>query len=162
MRTTFESERKEINDAAEDLARARASLEAADASAARAHAAPNDPLAEARDKQWVRVALAERRQEQAAEGHAAGNRRRARWRSIRRIFGVESRQPLPMADARGDATRRATVAFVADIAGHDEEEDLHPPRLDPRAADLDQALADEARGTRDLERPPSSGRRELP
>jgi hypothetical protein len=58
MTTTPKSESKEIQESAQDLARARASFGLAYEAATRAHAASTDPLWEARDKERARVALA--------------------------------------------------------------------------------------------------------
>lgn len=56
-------------------------------------------------------------------------------------------QRIPVAPSRPAAdeeTRRATIAFIADAAEHDEGEDLHPARLDTPANDLELALANSA------------------
>lgn len=47
-----------------------------------------------------------------------------------------------IAVAARDETHRATLAFVAEAerAGHSEEEDLHPARLDETSAALERAL----------------------
>lgn len=75
--------------------------------------------------------------------------------TIPRSARKKARAPL----AASKETHRATVAFIADIAAHDESEDLHPARLDAPAADLDAAIADEAHERTIAERTTEDGMR---
>lgn len=160
MRTTDASESREIQESAADLARARASLAAAKGASVQANAGPLDPLTELHDKQWVRVALAERRQNDAFDAQAAGERRRSRGAGLRAFLRLPPRAPpdemqtVHAVESRvtNEEAHRATVAFVAEGAPHSEAEDLHPTRLDPPAADLERALADSTLRKRNAER----------
>lgn len=161
MRTTEASENAEIEGATADLARARASLAAVKAASALASAGPLDPLVEFHDKQWVRVALAERRQNDAIDAHAAAERRRSRIAGLREFLHLPPRAPADEAPSAGslgsdsvasEESRRATIVFGAGRAAHSEEEDLHPTRLDPAAAHLERALADAALAKKNAER----------
>lgn len=161
MRTTKASEKAEIQGSTADLASARASLAAVEAASALAGGGPLDPLVELHDKQWVRVALAERRQNEAIDAHATAERRRSRIAGLRAFLRLPARAPpdetpsaaAPAIDSvASDESRRATIAFGAERPAHSEEEDLHPTRLDPSAADLERALADAALAKKNAER----------
>lgn len=148
-RSTEESERTEIQESADDLLRAKEGLASAAQAASAAAAGPYDPLTEAHDRQWVRVALAERRSEDALDAHIFGERRRARKARLHALIGradaTANLPPRASADRPGASpeARATTLAFIAgtDKVAHSEAEDLHPARLDPASADLERALA---------------------
>ena len=67
------------------------------------------------------------------------------------------RDTAPPDAARSDLTasartQRATIAYIADLAEHDEGEDLHPARLDAVTDELTKAMARERRERTDAER----------
>src|SRR5438552_8647283 len=90
MRTTEKSEMIEIDEATADLAQARVSLAAAKDASIRAHAGFLDPLIDFEDNQWIRVAIAERRERDAFIARDAGLRRRSRAAMWWMLFGVKT------------------------------------------------------------------------
>lgn len=84
-------------------------------------------LSEDAERRLVMSYLAERRGTEALDVQAVGARGR-------------DRRLAAMHAAREEA-HLATLAFLADLAPHAEDEDLHPSRLDPPSADLERALA---------------------
>lgn len=146
MRTTEESEQREIQDAVRDRGRALAGMAAASDAARAAQSRPNDPLVEAHERQSVRVALALHRETAARVAHARGARRRSRGARLRAMLGLRASPsaPPPAVEPRPGATpdaRIATLGFLDAQAPHAEHEDLHPTALDPPAAALELALA---------------------
>lgn len=129
MRDTAESEKMEVQAAAEDLARARDLLTLAERAASRTPG-PSSPLAEDAAREWVLTSVAERRHTDALEAQVAGERRRERLTKLR----------------DSERTHVATLAFVADNAPHSEDEDMHPTRLDPSSADLERSLEGSTEG----------------
>ena len=143
MRSTPTSEAAEIIAAKIDLQLARREFEIAHDAAAGSRAPILSALADKEDEQWVRVALAERREKAALAARAAGDARRGRSARWRRLFG---RRTDGAAAPESPSVHAATVTFLDASGDHDSGEDVHPSRLDPVEADLDDALAREHGG----------------
>jgi hypothetical protein len=138
MRSTPETEAAEIEAARLDVKNSQRDLALAQHAALGAPIL--SPLADAEDDQWVRVALAQRRERDATDASTRGERRRHRLARFGRIFGMRS-PPTPDVPADRPGVRAATVRFLDEQLDHDSAEDLHPARLDEAEADLDNALA---------------------
>lgn len=149
MRDTQDSETTEVEASAEALTRARDLLKLAERAAA-ASPGPLGHVAEDAAKAWVTTDVAEHRLADAYDAQIAGARRRERLAKLRAPLDLDAPEGPPRvvsvkkgANATSEDRHRATLAFIAgtDAVPHSEEEDLHPPRLDPTSADLERALA---------------------
>ena len=145
LRSTKKSEADEIAASHAALESARKEFDVARLAAAEAPAATAGRLSDVEDAEWVRVALAERRENEAFDAHARGERRRENGRRWRRLFG------LPV-EADPPSLRRATLSFLETAPAHSTEEDLHPHALDRAESNLSDALAQDALEKRIQER----------
>jgi hypothetical protein len=151
MRTTPETENAEIDDARLALQNARLGLAQAARDVVEANAPILSPLADAKEAQWVRVALLERRERDALTAHARGDRRRERRAQWRHILGIAPARPATIPQP-SPTVHEATVSFLDQPGEHNSEEDIHPSALDPVQADLHAALARTSLAKKNAER----------